>query len=46
VSDNEKYEAPTITVLGEVTDLTKMPAKSGSVPDFIVAGEHPTRGGS
>lgn len=40
MSDNEKYEAPTITVLGEVTDLTQMPPKSGSVADFNFPGEH------
>ena len=39
MSDNEKYEAPTITVLGELTDLTQMP-KSGSNPDFFFPGEH------
>jgi hypothetical protein len=45
MSDNEKpevpaiYEAPTITVLGELTELTQM-AKRGYVHDFLFAGEH------
>jgi hypothetical protein len=39
------YEAPKITVLGEVTELTQMP-KHGSVHDFFGPGEHGERGAS
>ncbi|MGO9660514.1 MAG: lasso RiPP family leader peptide-containing protein [Acidimicrobiales bacterium] len=38
------YEPPTITVLGEVTDLTQMPEKFGSVADLTFPGDHHHRG--